>query len=57
MKVNEWIKKGAIQMDGLLRSHHGRIVAAVKLCQPLTKQAHGPVHVSKKLTQRNMEEL
>ncbi|XP_056255929.1 protein NYNRIN-like [Seriola aureovittata] len=52
---SEWARKGAIQRNGLWRSHDGRLVAPAKLCHLLLKQAHGPAHESKQRTQKNIE--
>ncbi|XP_029298122.1 uncharacterized protein LOC115015101 [Cottoperca gobio] len=51
----QWVQKGAAHTEGLWRAHDGRLVAPAKLCHMLIKQAHGPTHVGKLRTTRDVE--
>ena len=53
---NQWLSKGATKSDkGLWRSHDGRLVAPAKLCHLLIKEAHGPTHVGRTRSTKEVE--
>ncbi|XP_034084287.1 protein NYNRIN-like [Gymnodraco acuticeps] len=53
---NQWSQKGAKEVDGLWRAHDGRLVAPAKLCHLLIEQSHGPTHVGKARTTKDIEQ-
>ena len=55
---SQWLKHGASKdVKGLWRAHSGRLAVPAKLAQILLKQAHGPTHIGRTQTQKNIETL